>query len=471
MKPSSVDRYDVVVIGGGPGGYNAAIRAGQLGLRAICVERASSIGGAALNTGCIPSRALLHASEVYATFRSGRYATLGVEGTTTLNLTRMMSYKSTVIDTIAGSIQDLLRRHHVAVLYGHASLAGSRNVLVSRTDGTKVRLTADHVVIATGSEPVPFSATTFDHRDILDSADALSLDRVPTHLVIIGGGATGIEIGSIWQRLGTRVTVVERGDHLCPWLDDEVAAALTRTLRRQGMDIRLSTEAVTLEKRSHGVRLQLRTVGEHSVTTLDAQTALVAVGRKPVLTDLALDSVGLKTSPQGLLAHKGLRTLVPGIWLIGDAKSGQMLARKAEEEAIACAEQIAGLPGFVDYFSMPMALFTVPEVAKIGRTEAELQAAGIPYRVGRIAFGANARARIRGQEEGFVKLLVDAQTNLVIGAHLIGPGAAELVSEVALAMDASTICEDLARIPCAHPTLSEALRQAAMAAGGWAIQG
>lgn len=465
-----MDRYDLIVIGGGPGGYTTAIRAAQLGLRAACVERSARLGGAGVVTGCFPSRILLHASGIYAAARDGEHAILGVEGAATLNLARMMGHKAATVGAMSDDIGALLRRHGVRLHHGHARLDGPGRVALRGPDGAERILLGDHVVIATGSDPVPLPGADFDHHRILDSADILSLDRVPEHLAIVGGGATGIETGSIWQRLGARVTVVERHDSICSWLDEEVTVALLDALRRQGLEIRLSTEVVGIETSPDGVRLRLR-MPDGSDGSLDAEMVLVAVGRRPALADLALQSAGLAVDAQGGVSHDRLRTRIPGLWVVGDAAGGAMLAHKAEEEAVACAEQIAGLPGYVDYATMPTAIFTNPEVAMIGRTERELRQAGVLYRIGRASFATNPRARIRGRAEGFVKLLVEECTNLVVGAHLIGPGAAELVSEVAVAIEASTICEDLARISYAHPTLSEALRQAAMAVGGWMTQG
>lgn len=466
-----MDRYDLIIIGGGPGSYNTAVRASQLGLKVACVDRSAKIGGSGVNTGCLPSRILLQTSEIYAAAHGGDFAALGIEGTATLRLDRMMSFKTAIVDAMSDSVHARLNRHEITLLWGHARLAGGGRVRVSGPDGTQSILAADHIVIATGSEPVAFPSVDFDHSHILDFADALSLGHVPGHLAIIGAGATGIEIGSIWHRLGARVTVIERCGRICPWLDEEVALTLERDLRRQGMEIELSTEAVGIERSGDGVRLRLQAPDGGSSRMLDAEMVLVAIGRRPALTDLDLPSVGLQINANGRLPSDGLATRAAGIWLVGDAVGGQMLAHKAEEEAIACAEQIAGLPGFVDYSAMPSALFTNPEVAMIGRTEEELRAAGIGFKVGRAPFHANPRAQIRRQTTGFLKLLVDERTHLIIGAHLIGPGAAELISEVAVAMEASMISEDLARISYAHPTLSEALRQAAMAAGGWRMQG
>lgn len=332
-------------------------------------------------------------------------------------------------------------------------------------------LATTHVVIAAGSEPLPFPAAEFDHSRILDFADALRLDRVPDRLAIIGAGATGIEIGSIWLRLGSRVTVIERCARICPWLDTEVALTLERSLHSQGMGLQLSTEATAIATGEDGVRLQLQATGGGTQRQLEADRVLVAIGRRPALGNLDLQSVGLQLDGNGRLPRDGVATRAAGVWLVGDVTGGQMLAHKAEEEAIACAEQIAGLPGFVDYSAQPSALFTTPEVAMIGSTEAELQAAGIGYTIGRAPFHANPRARIHQQTTGFLKLLVDDRTHLIAGAHVVGPGAAELISEVAIAMEVSMICEDLAHTSYAHPTFSEALRQAAMAAGGWRMQG
>ncbi|MFP6561269.1 NAD(P)/FAD-dependent oxidoreductase [Paraburkholderia sp. B3] len=462
-----MNRYDVIVIGCGPGGYNTAIRAGQLGFNVACIERAPQPGGAGIRTGCLPSRLLLHASELYDIANRTRNAARGIDSATTLQLARMMDRKAAMVDTMSRKTRGLLRAQQVRLISGHARLAGAGTVVLTRTDGAQQTLSAPAVVVATGSEPIPLAAAAFDHARIVDSADALSLDRIPRHLAIVGAGAVGVELGSIWHRLGSRVTLIERRDRICHWLDSEVAATLQRALRRQGIRIRLSTDVVGLDRRSEGVAVHLRSASPHGATTLDADTVLVAIGRRPFVDGLNLSSVGIQPGAEGALPQRGPLAGTRGLWVVGDAAAGPMVMSKAEEEAIACAEQIAGLPGFVNYASIPQVLYASPEVAMIGKTEDELRQSGVPYKVGRYPLAANANAIIRDTSEGFVKLLVDSRTNLIAGAHLVGAGAADLISQVAVAMEASMLCEDFARICHPYPAWSESLRQAAMAAGGW----
>ncbi|MGA7776516.1 MAG: dihydrolipoyl dehydrogenase [Paraburkholderia sp.] len=461
-----MNHYDVIVIGCGAAGYNTAIRAGQLGFSVACVERASNVGGAGIRTGCIPSRLLLHTSEIYQLASKGKNTSLGIDGAPTLNLVQMMAYKAATVKKMSKSIHTLLRKQGVTLIYGNALLAAAGQVVVKKAGGVQQTLYGTALVIATGSEPVPLPFAAFDHTRILDSADALSLDRLPQHLAIVGAGAVGVELGSIWRRLGSRVTLIERRDRICHWLDRDVAVALERSLKLQGIDVRLLSDVIGLDKHSNGVSIRLHTTESNEITTLDAEMVLVAIGRRPSTADLNLASVGLQADPEGVLPPHGSIS-GPGIWVIGDAAAGPMLMSKAEEEAIACAERIAGLPGFVNYASIPYVLYTNPEVAMIGKTEDELGATQAAYRVGYCPLSANARAAICNTSEGFVKLLIDSHTNLIAGAHLIGPGAADLISQVAIAMEASMLCEDFARICHPYPAWSEALRQAAMAAGGW----
>ncbi|WP_438391247.1 dihydrolipoyl dehydrogenase [Caballeronia sp. DA-9] len=462
-----MNHYDVIVIGCGAGGYNTAIRAAQLGFSVACIERASNVGGTGIRTGCIPSRLLLHTSEIYDLASKGKNAALGVDCAPALNLMQMMAYKTAAVEQMSKSIHKLLRKHGVTLIYGNALLAAAGQVIVRKADGSQQTLSGTSVVIATGSEPVPLPFASFDHTRILHSADALSLDRVPRHLAIIGAGAVGVELGSIWRRLGSRITLIERHDRICHWLDSDVTATLERSLKRQGIDIRLSSNAIGIDKHSNSVSIQHGTAESTEITTLDADMALVAIGRRPLTTGLNLANLGIQADTEGALPQQGPMTNGLGIWVVGDAATGPMLMSKAEEEAIACAERIAGLPGFVNYSSIPYVLYTSPEVAAIGKTEDELREAGAAYRVGYCSLAASARAAICGASEGFVKLLVDSGTNLIAGAHLVGPGAADLISQVTIAMEASMICEDFARICHPYPVLSEALRQAAMAAGGW----
>ncbi|QBR01637.1 dihydrolipoyl dehydrogenase family protein [Paraburkholderia pallida] len=463
-----MNRYDVIVIGCGPGGYHTAIRASQLGFDVACVERAAQPGGAGIRSGCFPSQLLLHASALYDIARTAKHAARGIDCVATLHLARMMDHKAAMIDRMSRKTHGLLRAQRVRLISGHARLAGAGTVIVTRTDGTQQTLSAAAIVIATGSEPIPLATAAFDHARIIDSADALSLDRIPRHLVIVGAGAAGVELGSIWHRLGSRVTLIERSDRICNWLDAELAATLQRALIRQGIRIRLSTEVVGLDRRSDRVSVQLRSAeASRTTSTVDADTVLVAIGRRPSTAGLNLSSVGIQPDAPGALPQRKPQGGSRGLWVVGDAAGGPMVMSKAEDEAIACAEQIAGLPGFVNYAAIPQVLYTSPEVATIGKTEQELRLAGVRYKIGRYPLGANANAMIRDTPEGFVKLLVDASTNLIAGAHLVGTGSADLISQVAIAMEASMICEDFARICHPYPTGSEALRQAAMAAGGW----
>jgi dihydrolipoamide dehydrogenase len=466
-----MNHYDIIVIGCGAAGYNTAIRASQLGFTVACVERASNVGGAGMQTDCIPSQLLLHASELYDIACTGKHATLGIDYVPALNLAQMMTYKLAAVEIMSRNANQLLSKQGVTVIHGNATLAGSRRVAITARGRAPQMLSASAIVIATGSEPVPLSFAAFDHRSVLHSADALSLDHVPRHLAIVGAGAVGVELGSIWRRLGARVTLLERRDGICHWLDRDIALALQRALRRQGIGILLSTDVIGLDKRPDGVSIRFRTPATHEVMTLDAEVVLVAIGRRPATAGLNLASVGIRAGVDGALpAHPGSTVDARGIWIVGDAAAGPMLMAKAEEEAIACAEQIAGLPGFVNYASIPHVLHTNPEVAMIGKTEDELRETGVPYRVGYCPFAASARAVICGTREGAVKLLVDARTNLIAGAHLIGPRAADLISQVAIAMEGSMICEDFARICHPYSGWSEALRQAAMAAGGWMMR-
>ncbi|WP_109482063.1 dihydrolipoyl dehydrogenase [Paraburkholderia sp. C35] len=463
-----MDHFDVVVIGCGAGGYNAAIRASQLGLSVACVERASCVGGMGIRTGCIPSRVLLRSSDLYDRIRKGNYNALGIQCATTLDLAQMMAHKNAIVETMSKRVHTLLRKHDITLLHGHAALATHGRVEIRHTKGARRILRGTSIVIATGSEPIPLPFAAFDHVQILDSADALSLDRVPAHLAIIGAGAVGVELGSIWRRLGSRVTLIEQHDRICNWYDRDVTAALERSLKRQGIAIRLRSEVVAIDRHAGGVSIQLRTATSRAITTVDAEAVLVAIGRRPSTNSLDLAGSGLQADSQGALLQRASTGKGPAIWAVGDAATGPMLMSKAEDEAIACAERIAGLPGFVDYSLIPQVLYTTPEVAMIGKTEDEFVRAGLPCKVGFHPLAPNARAAMDGIAEGFVKLVVDARTNRIAGAHLIGPGAADLISQVAIAMEASMLCDDFAHICHPFPAWSEALRQAAMAAGGWA---
>jgi dihydrolipoamide dehydrogenase len=465
-----MSNYDVLIIGGGPGGYNAAIRAGQLGLKVACIEGRETLGGTCLNVGCMPSKALLHASELYEAAISGELNNLGIEVTPTLNLAQMMKQKDESVRALTKGIEFLFRKNKVEWIKGWGRLNGPGKVTVTLADGSVRELQAKDIVIATGSEPTPLPGVTIDNQRILDSTGALALPKVPRHLVVIGAGVIGLELGSVWRRLGSEVTVVEYLDRICPGLDDETAKTLQRTLSKQGINFKLATKVSAAKATANGVTLDLQPAAGGAVEQLQADYVLVAIGRRPYTAGLGLETVGLATDKRGMLENQQHRSSVPGIWIIGDVTSGPMLAHKAEDEAIACIERIAGHAAEVNYEAIPGVIYTKPEVATVGKTEEQLKAEGRAYKVGKFPFAANSRAKINHEAEGFVKVLADERTDQILGVHIIGPSAGELIGEYCVALEFSASAEDIALICHPHPTRSEALRQAAMSVHGWAMQ-
>lgn len=465
-----MSNYDVLIIGGGPGGYNAAIRAGQLGLKVACIEGRETLGGTCLNVGCMPSKALLHASELYEAATSGELNNLGIEVKPTLNLAQMMKQKDESVAALTKGIEFLFRKNKVEWIKGWGRLNGPGKVTVTLADGSVRELQAKDIVIATGSEPTPLPGVTIDNQRILDSTGALALPEVPKHLVVIGAGVIGLELGSVWRRLGSEVTVVEYLDRICPGLDDETAKTLQRTLSKQGMNFKLATKVSAAKATAKGVTLDLQPAAGGTVEPLQADYVLVAIGRRPYTAGLGLETVGLATDKRGMLENQQHRSSVPGIWIIGDVTSGPMLAHKAEDEAIACIERIAGHAAEVNYETIPGVIYTRPEVATVGKTEEQLKAEGRAYKVGKFPFTANSRAKINHEAEGFVKVLADERTDQILGVHIIGPSAGELIGEYCVALEFSASAEDIALICHPHPTRSEALRQAAMNVHGWAMQ-
>ena len=465
-----MSNYDVLIIGGGPGGYNAAIRAGQLGLKVACIEGRETLGGTCLNVGCMPSKALLHASELYEAATSGELNNLGIEVTPTLNLAQMMKQKDESVTALTKGIEFLFRKNKVEWIKGWGRLNGPGKVTVTLADGNVSELQAKNIVIATGSEPTPLPGVTIDNQRILDSTGALALPKVPKHLVVIGAGVIGLELGSVWRRLGSEVTVVEYLDRICPGLDNETAKTLQRTLSKQGMNFKLATKVSAAKATAKGVTLDLQPAAGGAVEQLQADYVLVAIGRRPYTAGLGLETVGLATDKRGMLENQQHRSSVPGIWIIGDVTSGPMLAHKAEDEAIACIERIAGHAAEVNYEAIPGVIYTKPEVATVGKTEEQLKAEGRAYKVGKFPFAANSRAKINHEAEGFVKVLADERTDQILGVHIIGPSAGELIGEYCVALEFSASAEDIALICHPHPTRSEALRQAAMSVHGWAMQ-
>jgi dihydrolipoamide dehydrogenase len=461
--------YDVVIIGGGPGGYNGAIRAGQLGLKVACVEMRDTLGGTCLNVGCIPSKSLLHASELFEMALKD-FAGFGIEVTPSLNLPTMMKQKSDSVGQLTKGVEFLFKKNKVDWIRGAGRLAGPDRVEVTAADGAKSMLQARAIVIASGSRPSPLAGVEVDQRRIVDSTGALELSEVPGSLIVIGAGIIGLELGSVWRRLGAKVTVVEFLDRITPGLDQEMAKVLQRALTRQGVSFKLSSKVTGANARSDGVDLTVEPVAGGPAQTLSADYVLLAIGRQPYTDDLDLKSAGVNTDARGYIETDHFRTSAPGIYAIGDVTHGPMLAHKAEDEAVACIEIIAGKAGHVNYDVIPNVIYTFPEVATVGKTEEELKASGVDYKVGKFPFTANARAKVNHEADGFVKVLADAKTDQVLGVHMIGPDVSEMIGEYCVAMEFSAASEDVARTCHPHPTRSEALRQAAMGVEGWTMQ-
>ena len=466
-------QYDVIIIGGGPGGYNAAIRAGQLGLKVACVDKGidggSTLGGTCLNVGCMPSKALLHASELYAAANT-EFATLGIDVTPKLNLPQMMKQKAESVAALTKGIEFLFKKNKVDRVMGTGKIAGPGKVEVTAADGAVTALEAKNIVIATGSLPAGLPGVTVDQKRIVDSTGALSLSEVPKTMVIIGAGIIGLELGSVWRRLGAEVTVVEFLDRITPGMDAEVAKTFQRALTKQGFQFKLGSKVTGAKASKSGVSLTVEPVAGGAAETLEADYVLLAIGRRPFTEGLGLESVGIVPDKRGFIPTDHWKTSAPGVWAIGDVTLGPMLAHKAEEEAVACIEAIAGKAGHVSYGLIPSVVYTSPEVAWVGKTEEELKAEGRAYKSGKFPFTANSRARINHETEGFAKVLADATTDEVLGAHLIGPSVSEMIGEYCVAMEFKAASEDVARTCHPHPTRSEALRQAAMGVEGWTMQ-
>ncbi|CAN1560239.1 Lpd Pyruvate/2-oxoglutarate dehydrogenase complex, dihydrolipoamide dehydrogenase (E3) component, and related enzymes [Caulobacteraceae bacterium] len=463
-------QYDVVIIGGGPGGYNAAIRAGQLGLKVGLVEGRETLGGTCLNVGCMPSKALLHASELYAAAAGPEFATLGIEVKPKLNLPQMMAQKTESVTALTKGIEFLFKKNKVEWIKGWGRIDGPGKVVVKAVDGAETVLEAKNIIIATGSEPTPLPGVTVDNKRIVDSTGALSLPEVPGHLVVIGAGVIGLELGSVWRRLGAEVTVVEYLDRVCPGMDEETAKTFQRSLTKQGFKFQLGQKVTGATASASGVEITMEPVKGGEPQTLAANYVLVAIGRRPFTEGLGLETVGITPDKRGVIANDHFKTGVGGVWVVGDVTSGPMLAHKAEDEGVACVELIAGKAGHVNYDLIPGVIYTAPEVATVGKTEEELKAAGVAYKVGKFPFSANSRAKINHEGEGFVKVLADAKTDRILGVHMIGPNVGDLIAEYCVAMEFSASSEDVARTCHPHPTRSEALRQAAMGVEGWTMQ-
>jgi len=454
--------YDVIVIGAGPGGYVCAVRAAQLGLKTACVESRETLGGTCLNVGCIPSKALLQASEKFEEANHA-FAGFGIDvGDVKLNLKGMLAFKDKTVEANVKGVEYLFKKNKIDWLKGRGELKGGGQVQVGEETHS-----AKAIVIATVSTHVDLPGLEIDEKKIVSSTGALDLAKVPKHLVVVGGGYIGLEMGSVWQRLGAQVTVVEFLDRIVPNMDGEIGKQFQKILGKQGMTFKLATKVTGAKTTKQGVTLTVEPAKGGEAEEIKADVVLVAIGRKPVTEGLGLEAAGVETDDKGRIATDGhFKTSAEGVYAIGDVIAGPMLAHKAEEEGVAVAEMLAGMPGHVNYETVPGIVYTWPEVASVGPTEEELKERGVEYKSGKFPFTANGRARAAGMTDGFVKILADKRTDKILGGHIIGPEAGTLIHEVVVAMEFGGSAEDLARSFHGHPTLNEAVKEAALAVDG-----
>jgi dihydrolipoamide dehydrogenase len=463
--------YDLIVIGTGPGGYVCAIRAAQLGLKTAVVEKNPTFGGTCLNVGCIPSKAMLHASELYE--EAGHsFAQMGIKvGKPSVDLAALLKYKNQNVEANVKGVEFLFKKNKIDAFRGAGRIVAPGKVEVKAADGAAQTLETKNIVIATGSDVARLNGIDIDEKRVVSSTGALDLGKVPQKLLVVGAGIIGVELGSVWRRLGAQVMIVEFLDHVLPGIDGEVARQFHRLMQKQGLAFKLSSKVTAVDASGKVLKVKVEpAAGGGAAEMIEADIVLVAIGRVPYTEGLGLEAVGVNRDNRGrVMVDAHLRTNVDGIYAIGDAVAGPMLAHKAEDEGIAAAEVIAGQAGQVNYDVIPNVVYTLPEIAAVGRTEEELKAAGIAYQVGKFPFSANARARANLATDGFVKILADAKTDRVLGVHILGPDAETMIAEAAIAMEFGASSEDIARTCHAHPTLSEAVREAAFAVAKRAI--
>ena len=461
----ATENFDLIVIGGGPAGYTGAIRAAQLGFKTICVEKDKTLGGTCLNVGCIPSKALLDSSEHFM-FARTKMQKHGILGEVKLDLAAMMKRKEGVVRQLTNGIAGLFKKNKIEWAQGKGKLIGTdgANKLVEVTGETGKRtLSAPRILITTGSDVIQLPFMPFDGKRILSSTEALSIAEVPKHLVVVGGGVIGLEMGSVWLRLGAKVTVIEFQDKIVSMMDHQVANELYKILQKQGMEFRLATKCLGAKNEGKGMVVETEELATGTKSKIECDYVLVATGRRPYTEGLGLDKMGIGTDKAGRVEiDDHYQTSVPGVYAVGDITFGPMLAHKAEEEAVAAVEIMAGQAGHVNYDAIPNVVYTWPELATVGATEEELKAQGIPYKTGSFPFMANARAKAMDESEGFVKILAHAQTDRVLGVHILGPRASDLIAESVTIMEFGGSAEDIARTCHAHPTLTEAVREAAL---------
>ena len=462
------EKFQAVVIGGGPGGYVCAIRLSQLGIKTACIDAGSKLGGTCLNIGCIPSKSLLNLSENFN--KAKNFSNLGIEvGQVKLNLEKIMQNKDKAVDTLTKGIEFLFKKNKVSYFKGIATFQSAKKILIKDEKKKETIIEADKVVISTGSEPLSLPGIKFDEKIILSSTGALSLKKIPKKMIVVGGGYIGLEMGSVWLRFGTEVHVVEFLDHITPGMDKEISKEFMKILKKQGMKFHLQTKLESIQKNNNGAKI-IATDKDGKKIDFDCDVVLISVGRKPNTKNLNLEKININLdNKKRIKTNNKFETNIKNIYAIGDVISGPMLAHKAEEEGIAVAELIAGQSGHVNYDVIPGVIYTSPEVASIGKTEEQLKESNKKYKVGKFPFLANSRAKAIDEPEGFVKILADDKTDKILGVHMIGPHAGEMIAEIGIAMEFGASSEDIARTCHAHPTFSEAVKEAALSVDKRAI--